>query len=85
MLFILFKKNKKYKPNLNIENNIYHCSSHIIEFGNNSVFEFYITGKFLSSATVGFKPGPIFQHNNELSDNASSITLSELEVFRLIE
>jgi len=78
-------KNKKYKPNLNIENNIYHCSSHIIEFGNNSVFEFYMSEKFLSSATVGFKPGPIFQHNNELSDNASSITLSELEVFRLIE
>jgi len=78
-------KNKKYKPNLNIEKNIYHCSSHIIEFGNNDVIEFYMKEKFLSSATVGFKPGPIFQHNNELSDNASSIPLSELEVFRLIE
>ena len=27
-------KNKKYSPNLQIQNNIYNCSSHVIEFGN---------------------------------------------------
>ena len=77
-------KNKKYKPNLDI-NNILNCSSHCIEFGYNSIFEFSVGDKFLSTASVGFANGQIFQHQLEISDFQSSISLSELEVFRLIE
>ena len=76
-------KNKKYKPNLDI--NIYNCSSHCIEFGYNSIFEFSVGDKFLSTASVSFANGQIFQHQLEISDFQSSLSLSELEVFRLIE
>ena len=76
-------KNKKYYPNLNIENNVYNCSSHIIEFGYNSIFEFNIGDKFLSNNKINFKDGPIFNHKNEISDNISSLSLSECEVFKI--
>ena len=77
-------KNKKYVPNLNIQNNIGHFSSHVIEFWDTNVYEFQVGDKFLSSNSVTFGNGAIFNHNNEISDNNSSISLSELEVFRLI-
>lgn len=76
-------KNKRYKPNLDI--NIYNCSSHCIEFGYNNVFEFNVGNKFLSSTSVSFANGKIFQHQLEISDYQSSLSLSELEVFRIIE
>ena len=77
-------KNKKYIPNLNIQNNIYNCSSHVIEFGNNNVFEFVIGNKFLSDSSVTFVNGPIFNHNYEISNNNQLLSLSELEVYRII-
>ena len=78
-------KNKKYYPNLNIGNNIYNCSSHIIEFGNSSKFDFSIGDKFLSSNAVNFSDGQFFNHKNEISDNISSLSLSECEVFKIYE
>ena len=77
-------KNKKYSPNLQIQNNIYNCSSHVIEFGNDGVYELAIGEKFLSNNTVTFSNGSIFNHKNEISDYNSAISLSELEVFKII-
>ena len=77
-------KNKKYSPNLQVEKNLYHCSSHVIEFGHGNVWEMSIGEKFLSSNSVNFKNGSVFNHRNEISDNNSKISLSELEVFRII-
>ena len=77
-------KNKKYSPNLQIEKNLYHCSSHVIEFGDDKVYEMSIGEKFLSSNSVNFKNGSVFNHRNEISDNNPTISLSELEVFRII-
>ena len=77
-------KNKKYSPNLQIEKNLYHCSSHVIEFGDGNVWEMSIGEKFLSSNSVNFKNGSVFNHRNEISDNNSTISLSEMEVFRII-
>ena len=77
-------KNKKYSPNLQIQNNIYNCSSHVIEFGNGNVYELAIGEKFLSKNTVTFSNGSIFNHKNEISDYNSAISLSELEVFKII-
>ena len=78
-------KNKKYYPNLNIESNVYNCSSHLIEFGSKDPFEFNIGDKFLSNNKINFKDGPIFNHKNEISDNISSLSLSECEVFKIYE
>ena len=77
-------RNKKYYPNLNINNNIYQCSSHVIEFGNNSVWEFNIGDKFLTSNTVFFGKGNIFNHNLEICNNSANVYLSELEVFKVV-
>ena len=81
-LFSLSRK-KKYNPNLQIANNIYNCNSHLLEFGDGNVFELCVGDKFLSTNSVTFKNGPIFNHKNEISDNNTSIILSELEVFRI--
>ena len=77
-------KNKKYLPNLSIINNIYHCSSHIIEFGCNSKYEFNIGDKFLTSDATTITNGTIFNHNQELFNNSSTV-LTELEVFKVIQ
>ena len=78
-------KNKKYLPDLSVPNNIYNCSSHIVEFGNNNIYEFVIGEKFLSSSNITFKNGNIFNHNLEISNNLSSISLKELECFKVIQ
>ena len=77
-------KNKKYTPNPNIDKNIYHCSSHLIEFGNGQVWEFNIGDNFLKSNSVHFQNGSVFNHKNEICENNGDISLSELEVFKLI-
>ena len=77
-------KNKKYIPNHNISKNIYHCNQHLIEFGDGSAWEFNIGDKFLSSNSVTFQNGSVFNHKKEICDNNSNISLSELEVFKLI-
>ena len=76
-------KNKKYLPNLSIQYNMYHCSSHLVELGN-STWEFSVGDKFLSSNSVTFNKGNVFNHNLELSNN-SPISLSELEVYKVIQ
>ena len=76
----IINRNKKYIPNLNVENNIYHCSQHLIEFGNNAIFEFVVGDKFLSSSSVSFTNNNIFNLNLELS-----VSLEELEVFKVIQ
>ena len=78
-------KNKKYNPNLNISNNIYNCSSHVIEFGNNNKFEFNIGDKFLSSNSVNFTNGEIFNHKLEICNNNTPVSLVELEVYKVIQ
>ena len=78
-------KNKKYNPNLNISNNIYHCSSHLIEFGNNGNYEFSVGENFLSSSSVSLTNNSIFSHNLELCNKASSVSLEELEIFKVIQ
>ena len=77
-------KNKKYTPNPNIDKNIYHCSTHLIEFGNGQVWEFNIGDNFLKSNSVHFQNGSVFNHKNEICENNGDISLSELEVFKLI-
>ena len=77
-------KNKKYNPNLQIQSNIYNCSSCVLEFGFNNIFELTIGNQFLSSNAVSFVDGQIFNHRKEISDNLSPISLAELEVFRVI-
>ena len=77
-------KNKKYNPNLQIQKNMYNCTSHLIEFGDGNVWELNIGDKFLSSNSVYFQNGTIFNHQNEICDNNLNISLSELEVFRVI-
>ena len=76
-------KNKKYIPNLQNGNNIYNCSSHVIEFGNGQVYELTIGDKFLSTNSVYINNGSIFNHRNEISEVNSPMSLSELEVFRI--
>lgn len=76
-------KKKKYLPNLNVQNNIYHCSSHIIEFGDSNKFEFVVGEKFLSKNSITFSNNNIFNHNCELCNN-SAVSLVELEVFQVI-
>ena len=76
--------NKKYLPNLNIEYNLNHWSSHLVELGC-SVWEFAVADKFLSSTSVTFKKGNVFNHNLELCNNKTSISLSELEVYKVIQ
>jgi len=78
-------KNKKYNPNLNIINNIYNCESHVIEFGNNSKFEFVVGDKFLSSNSVTFTNGEIFNHNLEICNYNTPVSLVELEVYKIIQ
>ena len=78
-------KNKKYNPNLNITNNIYNCSSHLIEFGNNGKYEFNVGDKFLSSNSVTFTKGEIFNHKLEICNNNSPVSLVELEVYKVIQ
>ena len=79
-------KNKKYNPNLQIQKNMYNCTSHLIEFGEEgkNVWEFNIGDKFLSTNSVYFQNGTIFNHQMEICDNNSYASLSELEVFRVI-
>ena len=77
-------KNKKYSPNLGTQYNIYNCSSHVIEFGDSDVFEFSIGENFLTSNKINFKNGKIFNHQFEISNNNKTVSLSELEVFRVI-
>ena len=78
-------KNKKYNPNLNIIYNIYNCSSHVIEFGINDIFEFAAGEKFLSSNSVTFTNGEIFNHNLEICSYNTSVSLVELEVYKIIK
>jgi len=78
-------KNKKYNPNLNITNNIYNCNSHVIEFGNNSNYEFNIGDKFLSSNSVNFTNGKIFNHNLEICNYNTPVSILELEVYKIIQ
>ena len=78
-------KNKKYNPNLNITNNIYNCGSHLIEFGNNGKYEFNVGDKFLSSNSVTFTNGEIFNHKLEMCNNNSPVSLVELEVYKVIQ
>ena len=77
-------RNKKYLPNLNIPNNIYHCNSHLIELGANAKWEFVVGDKFLSTNSVTFTNNSIFNHNLELC-NTSPVSLDELEVFRIFK
>ena len=76
-------KNRKYIPNPNMNKILCHCSSHLIEFGDGSVYEFAVGDKFLSSNSVTFNNGSIFNHKNEICDNNDAVSLSELEVFKL--
>ena len=76
-------KNKKYLPNLNLQNNIGHCSNHVLEFEDKKR-EFSIGDKFLSSNSVYFQNGNIFNHNLEIC-NEAKVTLKELEVFKIIQ
>ena len=79
-------KNKKYNPNLQIQKNMHNCSSHLIEFGdvNKNIWEFNIGDKFLTENSVHFKNGTVLNHQNEISDNNTKVSLSELEIFRVI-
>ena len=76
-------KNKKYLPNLNVQNNLYHCSSHLIEFGCNGNWEFVVGEKFLSTKSITLANNNVFNHKLELC-NSSPVSLIELEVFKVI-
>ena len=86
MFFFSVNKNKKYNPNLQIQKNMYNCTSHLIEFGEEgkNVWEFNVGDKFLSINSVNFQNGAVFNHQNEISYNNINVSLSELEVFRVI-
>ena len=77
-------KNKKYLPNLNLNYTTNNCSSHLVELGGGT-WEFVVGNKFLSSNSVTFEKGNLFNHNLELSNNSSSISLQELEVYKIIQ
>ena len=82
-LFSVSRK-KKYSPNLGTQYNIYNCSDHVIEFGDSGVYELAVGEKFLINDSVSFSNGKIFNHQNEINNNNITVSLSELEVFRVI-
>ena len=76
--------NKKYTPNLNVVQNIYHCSSHLVEFGYNGTYDFSVGDKFLTSKNVQTSKGTVFGGDLRFFDN-SPVSLTELEAFKVIQ